>query len=185
MDILAKLLETARSWPHTHGIRVGYATIGDQTWPCVRYSQTMENLPGSPALARGEKTYERQGIYCVGELPKGYEKSRYRLRGDSLAGHAMAFPFEGIDWYIAGHSPKVIEAKFAFAHPFGRMFILAPWQVPSGESIDHYYHMDSGKEYQRKPLSIRYVDEDSLRSKHHAGESGTPSKPRRSRHRAK
>ena len=185
MNVLAKLLAEAHSWRvPTRDIRVGYATIGDQTWPCARYVQTLETPSGSIAAGRGETTYTREQIYCVGGLPAGYEKSRYRLPGDPLAGHAIAFPYEGFDWYVAGYSPKVIEPKFAQFHKLGPNFVLMPWSVPSGEPIDHYYIAERGKPYKRVPLSVRYVDADEIRKGHRAPSDSPPRLPgRKGRHR--
>lgn len=99
-------------------------------------------IEGTPyAAAR----YEQDGqprMCCVGPRPRCVMRRR-----------ATAFRFHGDehDWYIAGYMPRenLAPSNEQF-HPFGVNFLLAAWDVPSGEPIDkHHYWRGEHKPYTR------------------------------------
>ena len=105
-----------------------YVTIGRRTHPAAHYWETLATPTGSPAYARGEREYVREMVYCVGYLPPA------KLRGN------VAFVIDGTEWYVAAYFGNVSDRKQETAvpneyHPFGNMFLLAPWE---GGKIDEY-----------------------------------------------
>ena len=147
---LRALHDLAQSWPGIQDARACVVKIGRESWPAVWYRQEVDTPSGSRSHMAGERTYVREGIYCLGQLPSGYERSRYR------DGHALCFPYEGRDWYVGGYIQK-IKREFKQHHKLGKNFILSPWDVPGGEAIDHYYTMERGREYKRVPMHVFFV----------------------------
>lgn len=118
---------------HVISVQTGQITIGRQTYPAARYVENCETPQGTPAYARGERGYTREMIYCVGMLPSA------KLRGNL----ALTIAGDTRDWYVAAYYGDVSSRKQEVKvpnefHPFGNSFMLAPWSVPSGGSIDEY-----------------------------------------------
>jgi hypothetical protein len=107
-------------------------TIQGETWEACRYKREFEAGPG----ARNPGKYVRDAIMCVGHLPKAKQKHP----------RSVCFPFEGKDWYVAGHSST--EAKNEY-QPFGYFFMLMPWDIPDSK-------IDDGERftYKRFPMTV-------------------------------
>jgi hypothetical protein len=116
-------------------------TIGNETREGCRYKQTFEYQPGMDAVSRGHKkagdTYTEESIYLIGELPSCYIKNL--TRSGDIHQRQICFPFEDVDWYIAGYMlKKHLTPSNQEFHPFGVHFMLRPWCVPDGAKIDKY-----------------------------------------------
>jgi len=119
-------------------------TIKNVTYPAARYTQTRSTPEGSDAWCRGERTYTREMIYCLGELPKHYVRR-------SKAAYLM--PNDSHEWYIAGYwqggeNPFAPGEDMSKHHPFGKHFLLAPWNVAG--KIDDYQQYP----YDRIPITV-------------------------------
>lgn len=120
-------------WLKSHGnesVSSLTVTIKGTTYIGARYTQTLETPKGSQAHARGERKYQRTMIYCIGRLPACYRRST-----------RVAFKFAGDarDWYIAGYMPTAnLTKENSKYHPFGETFMLAPWDLSNGDTIDRY-----------------------------------------------
>ena len=130
-----------------HIVRVvpRYVTVGRQTYPAARYTERLQTPPGSAAYQRGERTYEREMIYCVGFLPSA------KVRGNV----AFTVDDDSRDWFVAGYYGDVVRRKQKTAtpsefRPFGNSFLLAPWDSPDGTKIDTYARVP----YRRVKMSI-------------------------------
>lgn len=111
-----------------------------KTFPAAFYKQECEPLQG----ARSQEKYVRECIYVAGQRPTTMRKRDAKLcytRTDDVR-----------EWYTAAHMDSDPGAQFAPFHPFGANFILAPWEVPGGEKIDHY----EPKPYVRVPLEVSH-----------------------------
>jgi len=118
-------------------------TIGRATYEAAAYKRTVT----PPAGSRNLEPYVDEAIYAIGRLPSAYRRRKrtvFRFQGDVR------------EWFIACHMPKEnLTSENAPYHPFGETFILAPWEVPGGESIDKYsYWGGEIKPYTRVPATI-------------------------------
>jgi len=94
--------------------------IGSDQWEGARY-----------------KRNDRDRIYVVGHRP-------------DKKGKNWAYPFEGLDWYVAGYLDEATDKeKMEMYHPFGINFILMPWTA--SDPIDVY------ETYQRTNLSVEEI----------------------------
>lgn len=118
--------------------------IGRQTWEGCEYKQDCDGRhPGAPNQA----PYTIHALYLLGALPPSYRRSSKEC-----------YPWQGTDWYIAGHTPmpdqdRRTQAQKEQYSPFGACFYLHPWKVPGGESIDQYEE----KPYRRLPMTVEYL----------------------------
>jgi len=90
--------------------------IGRKQYPGAFYTQERDHHPGTPAYARGERTYRHTMLYLVGDFPA------------SSNGRNVAYRFEGSSrrWYLAAYYQAPRSAGRTGYHPFGRMIQLAP-----------------------------------------------------------
>lgn len=102
-------------------------SVRGRTWQGARYVQS-----GSVRL------------YMIGDLPPAW---RERKKTVFNIGRDLR------DWYVAAHMSEPIAAQYAEFHPMGANFILIPWEVPGGESIDKY----EAKPYTRVKAQIKRV----------------------------
>ena len=112
--------EYLRTIPTVSEARPVKVTIGRETFEGAFYRET---------LAHNGEPYTTEKLYLVGTFPASYRRRRKT---------SYCFPGDEREWYVACYSPEVIKPEFAAFHPFGKTFILAPWDVPSGEAIDKY-----------------------------------------------
>lgn len=131
-------------------VKAVQVAIGHETFKGARYVATRHYDSGMMAVQRGDKkageSYTQEYIYLLGARPVSHRRSSriaYRLTtGDTR------------DWYVACHLDGPVEAKFADYHPFGANFLLSPWEVPSGEAIDHYDTLVGKKPYKRVDAQV-------------------------------
>jgi hypothetical protein len=108
-------------------------TIKGKVYPAARYIERLDTPVNTRAWNEGERTDEREMVYCVGPLPA------CKVHGN------VAFTVEGEtnEYYVASYSGRVHNRKQEYVapgkeyHPFGNDFILTPWTVP-GQKIDTY-----------------------------------------------
>lgn len=75
--------------------------IGKRVYPAVRYRQTMQTPPGTPAFQRGEREYVEDRFYVAGALPPSY----LRNPGSSRSyGIRYKLGDESGEWYVIAHS---------------------------------------------------------------------------------
>jgi hypothetical protein len=135
VDDLRAWLETL---PHPcHDVKPVRVTIGRQTWEGCEYKQ--ESTP--PEGAPNQAPYTIHALYLLGTLRRSYLHSSHEC-----------YPWEGDgrEWYTAGYWQHEGTSE---SQPFGRMFLLHPWEVPTGESIDKYERHP----YRRLPMSVEYL----------------------------
>ena len=118
-------------------------TIGRATYEAAAYKRTVT----PPAGAHNPAPYVDEAIYVIGRLPSAYRRRKnttFRFEGDAR------------DWFVACYMSKDrLAPEFAPFHPFGETFILAPWEVPSGDPIDKYnYWRGEHKSYTRIPVCV-------------------------------
>jgi hypothetical protein len=127
MTLQTAVTEWLSALPHVTSVKPVRVTIEGVTYAGARYTEQLTTPEGSDAYRRGERTYTREMIYLIGNLPRHYvkrSKAAYTMPGDSR------------EWYIAGHwagqhnqfNPNWETDKTKY-HPFGPNFILAPWSV--------------------------------------------------------
>jgi hypothetical protein len=124
-------------------------TIGKTVYPACRYTETLNTPIGCEAYRRGEREYTREMIYVTGMLPSA------NLRGNV----AFTIAGESDEWYVATYFGNVSARKQETKeptkfHPFGNNFLLAPWNVPDGQAIDHYARVP----YRRVTVTIAHAD---------------------------
>ena len=107
-------------------------TIGKETWEACRYTRAFDEDKPS--------RWVREFILCVGKLPKA---KRDHPR-------SSCFPFEGLDWYVAGHSSTTEVNEW---QPFGYDFQLSPWDCKDGSKIDTHERWT----YKRFPMTVTEV----------------------------
>lgn len=98
-------------------------TIKGTSYPATRYTERLQNSPGTRAYDEGKREYTREMIYVVGSLPavKRNGNVAFNLQGDTR------------DWYVAGYFPSYSGRKPQPVHaateyqPFRNMFLLSPW----------------------------------------------------------
>lgn len=125
--------------------------IDGESWPGCRYKKEFEYAAGMGCVSDGRhkagEKYTEEFIYCLGDQPR--PESCKRLKRNKYIEN-ICFPFEGLDWYLAGHMQlKDIKPEFAEFHPFGINFLLKPWDIPN-ETIDRYEE----KPYDRFPMTV-------------------------------
>lgn len=137
----AKLADV-KTWLEAHRSYDCYPAVlslGEEEFPAVEYKQDHEPLPGAP----NRNPHTVHGFYCLGPLPKDYQKSNrtcFRRVGDES------------DWYVGSHyQPATGEGENNEFHPWGRFFLLFPWGAK--EAID-WHDIQSGKKpYARVPMA--------------------------------
>lgn len=93
-------------------VKASVIKIGRTSYPCAFY--------------RDADTKEDR-CYVLGDLPACYLRTR-RV--------CFRFPDSSDDWYIAGWAtPKTVASGYA---ALGIYWLLFKWDVPTGESIDHF-----------------------------------------------
>lgn len=83
-------------------------------------------------------------VFLVGKLPAAWLRSQKTV---------FRFNWDKRDWYVGTYVTDAALKSHSGMHPFGYTFILFPWDVPSGETIDKYEH----KPYTRIPAKIKRV----------------------------
>jgi len=134
MSVSANVVAYLASLGHLSNIKPVSVTISGVTYEGAEYDRTNTYTAEMDGVRRGQfkagDTYTDHAIYLVGALPA------YRLRSNKTC-----FTFEGDarDWYIASYmKAENLSPQNAEFHPFGVTFMLMPWDLPSGEKIDHY-----------------------------------------------
>jgi hypothetical protein len=104
-------------------------TAGGVTYPAAAFSQQRELLEGSRARneavrARKPTTYQHEGLYVAGSLPRTYLRAKdaqrtlvYEQRG-------------GQRWMVAAWATAAAVASHPESHPLGEWFLLQ--HVPDG-----------------------------------------------------
>lgn len=100
--------------------------------------------------------YKENTYWKVGNVQTPYVRDWLMLLGKPPAKlfnfDRLCFPYDGREWYVAGYSSNGETTSF---QPFGWHFVMAPWEVPSGEKIDAH----ESKKYIRVPMQVIYPEE--------------------------
>jgi hypothetical protein len=131
------VVEWLRGMSEMIDVRACRVEIGDESWEGAEYVQRLTPPPGS----RSTEAYDNRAIYLVGRLPKGYTGNKSRC-----------YNVDGVDWYVSGYWSGSDDDAFDKYHPFGRNFMLRPWDTSDGQKIDHY----EMRPYRRIPMTISY-----------------------------
>ena len=149
-----QLIEWLASLVGISNIRPCKVTIDGVTWEGARYTRTSYYTADQDAVRWGKKkagdAYTQEFIYCLGKLPKCYAK-RVNDKGHAvLNSPKVCFPLEGLDWYVAGYYQQD-SSEYAEYHPFGRYFMVVPWDIPNSK-------IDEGeqKPYTRTNIQVTY-----------------------------
>lgn len=120
--------------------------------------QTRTPVPG----AQNQKPYSQRSYYVLGEVPLVYSNAEKRPRNAARRRHNGVCWNDSsdatkTDWYIAGYMQdlsKLTDEQRNTYHPEGQNFLLHPWQVPSGEAIDHYHKLSGKIGFLRLPMHV-------------------------------
>lgn len=116
----------------------GILTIGEKKYPAAYYEEVLHYTNDMMAVSWGKKKagdpYTRRGIYAIGQRPSNKSKS--------------IFIIDDKVWYVACYYDEVQVTDY---QPFGRNFIISPWDLP--ETIDKYQR----RHYKRIQASFERV----------------------------
>src|SRR6266576_573837 len=87
---------------------------------------TIKGVTYQGTRCAGEHHGNNEFLYLLGTLPKCYLRRRKTV---------FRFDYDSHDWYIACYWQQDQLSRF---HPFGKTFMISPWNVPEGTRIDQY-----------------------------------------------
>lgn len=134
---LSKISEHLAALPNVKLHRAFVLNFGKRECVALRYSDTREHTPGTPAYERGERTYTHEALYVLGELPSAYVQRKARVFRHSIAhGRDLSLaPLLAGLWYVAGYSTPASQKKALEAgHYDGPHFYL--FRDSGSESIE-------------------------------------------------
>jgi hypothetical protein len=136
---LMEWFESHHGITHAESVRV---TIGRTTYDGVLYKQTMETPRNTHAYVDGEREYQREAIYLLGDLPAAYRRRKstcFTITGDER------------EWYIGSWNTREVanDPEYAKFHYEGNAgFQLMPWTADS--KIDDHARTP----YQRVAITV-------------------------------
>lgn len=147
---MTNLSDYLASFDHISAVTPMTIEIKGETFEACSYVARFETPEGSEAYRRGERTYWRAFIYCIGELPSCYRRNTHV---------AFTIPGDLAEWYVACYWPQLYKHKQEHKQdlsvtpgeyqPFGANFMLAPWD--DKDPIDYYER----KPYRRVRVTIQ------------------------------